>query len=354
MHAETFASITPHPRDTLAMDNVPPNDSSQPNESDAAVAGRHLFVDYRHQELAPEVVTARRERADAAVKAERARSGFVVGEPSLASGDDTPATAVAPTSGEPAEHTSVWLKVAVAAAVVAVIGVAGVTVTGGTGDTAAGGPSVTAAPTTAASRPTTSASPTTTSSTTSTTTTTTPPVAPADGNPTHGAIYRDGKLYLEGTVPSQAVAEAYVEKAAAVLGADNVVNNYAIDPTVAESNDGTVYVDEPFLFESGSALINPEYHAVLNLGIAALNLNPSSSMVVTGYTDEKGDPLRNVEISQARAIAVVFYMIQTGGIDPARLEAIGAGSSNPIGDNATEEGRRLNRRIEVKLVNLLG
>ena len=56
----------------------------------------------------------------------------------------------------------------------------------------------------------------------------------------------------------------------------------------------------------------------------------------------------------ARANAVVEYMVTTGGIDRSRFDAIGAGDQNPVGDNTTAEGRALNRRIDVKLVNLLG
>lgn len=200
--------------------------------------------------------------------------------------------------------------------------------------------------------------PATTAATTAAPTTAAPPAAapPADPNapPPHKATYRAGKLYLEGRVASQEEAQKYVDKAAAVLGADNVVNNYAIDPAVPVSTDGTVYVDEPFLFATGSAELNPQYTGILGLGIAAMKLNPNARMVVTGYTDSQGDPARNEALSVERATAVVDYMVATGGIDRARFDAIGAGDRNPVADNATPEGRRLNRRIDVKLVNLLG
>jgi outer membrane protein OmpA-like peptidoglycan-associated protein len=77
-------------------------------------------------------------------------------------------------------------------------------------------------------------------------------------------------------------------------------------------------------------------------------------MVVTGYTDTSGDPQRNLELSQQRASAVVDYMVATGELDRTRFDAIGAGDTNPVADNSTPEGRTLNRRIDVKLVNLLG
>ncbi|MFN8051928.1 MAG: OmpA family protein [Acidimicrobiales bacterium] len=180
---------------------------------------------------------------------------------------------------------------------------------------------------------------------------TTAPPAPAA--PTHKAVYRAGKLYLEDRISSAEEAQQYIAKAAAVLGPDNVVNQYVVDPSVPVSTDGTVYVDEPFLFATGSAELDPAYTGVLGLGVAALRLSPAARMVVTGYTDNVGDPAKNLALSTARANAVVDYMVTTGGIDRARFDAVGAGDQNPVGDNGTEEGRARNRRIDVRFVNLL-
>ena len=252
-------------------------------------------------------------------------------------------------------------KIALPIGVVAAIATVGVVALGGSkGSTDNAAPtSEPAAATSSSLAPTTTATPTTVAAPTSAPTTT--PVtaapttpAPAPGLPPHKAIYRGGKLYLEGRIESAAAAQKYVDKASAVLGAGNVVNNYVIDPTVAPSTDGTVYVDEPLLFESGSAAINPQYTTILNLGVAALKLNPQARMEITGHTDSAGDPAANITLSQERADAVANYMVTTGGLDRSRFDAIGKGDTMPVGDNNTEEGKRLNRRIEVKLVNLLG
>jgi outer membrane protein OmpA-like peptidoglycan-associated protein len=69
---------------------------------------------------------------------------------------------------------------------------------------------------------------------------------------------------------------------------------------------------------------------------------------IEGYTDSDGDERANLALSVARAEAVVDALILRR-INPERLYAVGYGEANPIADNATAEGRRLNRRIVVTI-----
>ncbi|OYW85827.1 MAG: hypothetical protein B7Z22_07850, partial [Hyphomonas sp. 32-62-5] len=66
-------------------------------------------------------------------------------------------------------------------------------------------------------------------------------------------------------------------------------------------------------------------------------------------TDDTGNPAFNDELSLRRAEAVRAAMIQRG-VPPERLLAAGYGQSQPVGDNATEDGRARNRRIEIRIV----
>lgn len=72
--------------------------------------------------------------------------------------------------------------------------------------------------------------------------------------------------------------------------------------------------------------------------------------VIEGHTDNIGDPNGNLQLSKQRAESVRNLLISLG-VDPDRLEAHGFGKSRPRASNETVEGRALNRRVEVKLIN---
>ena len=68
---------------------------------------------------------------------------------------------------------------------------------------------------------------------------------------------------------------------------------------------------------------------------------------MVGYTDSTGTDEYNLGLSERRAQSVSTYL-QGKGIAVGRLAASGAGKADPIGDNETEEGRALNRRVVIK------
>lgn len=84
--------------------------------------------------------------------------------------------------------------------------------------------------------------------------------------------------------------------------------------------------------------------------IKFLNDNPNVKIEISAHTDSKGVDDYNLDLSQKRAESVVNYLI-TKRIDGSRLTAKGYGETIPIGDNESEEGRALNRRVEMKIVN---
>ena len=73
---------------------------------------------------------------------------------------------------------------------------------------------------------------------------------------------------------------------------------------------------------------------------------PTTTAVIEGYADEVGSDDYNLQLSQRRAESVVKALQANFGIDPARLSAKGYGKTRPIANNATDEGRQKNRRIE--------
>jgi outer membrane protein OmpA-like peptidoglycan-associated protein len=76
---------------------------------------------------------------------------------------------------------------------------------------------------------------------------------------------------------------------------------------------------------------------------------PGLDAIVIGHTDNVGDAVSNQKLSQRRAETVRNVIISMG-VEPERLTAIGKGDKEPKADNNTEEGRLMNRRVEVQLV----
>ena len=77
--------------------------------------------------------------------------------------------------------------------------------------------------------------------------------------------------------------------------------------------------------------------------------NKDVRFTVSGYTDDRGGVTYNQALSQRRADAAMKYLIARG-VEIDRISAKGFGKVNPKFDNTTEEGRQLNRRVEIKSV----
>jgi outer membrane protein OmpA-like peptidoglycan-associated protein len=84
----------------------------------------------------------------------------------------------------------------------------------------------------------------------------------------------------------------------------------------------------------------------------ATQLNSAKGFIleVTGGTDSTGPAQYNYDLSQRRAEAVVQYLASKYGVAPRRFYLIGIGKDEVVGDNATREGRQMNRRVQVQLL----
>lgn len=105
-------------------------------------------------------------------------------------------------------------------------------------------------------------------------------------------------------------------------------------------------------FASGKADILPQSEADLDRVGEALSDWSDAKVEIAGYTDSQGSESFNRNLSKQRADAVKKYLTDKNPkIIPGNLTTKGNGESNPVADNATPEGRALNRRVEFTLLN---
>lgn len=99
-------------------------------------------------------------------------------------------------------------------------------------------------------------------------------------------------------------------------------------------------------FEFDSATILREDYVILDEVATVLNKNPGVKVRIEGHTDLKGSEKYNQKLSERRAASVVNYL-EKHGVADNRLSSAGFGFDKPIADNASEEGRAKNRRVEL-------
>jgi outer membrane protein OmpA-like peptidoglycan-associated protein len=121
-------------------------------------------------------------------------------------------------------------------------------------------------------------------------------------------------------------------------------------PPKAELVAEQIVISEQVQFETGTAALKAESDAVLGQVARVLADHPELELVeVQGHTDDTGTPELNQRLSDDRARAVVTWLAGHG-VAASRLVAKGYGQERPIADNATEEGRAKNRRVEFRVV----
>ena len=100
-------------------------------------------------------------------------------------------------------------------------------------------------------------------------------------------------------------------------------------------------------FDFNKVTIKPESEQTLKEIAKLLKQNPNLNLYVVGHTDNVGKIDYNMQLSKARAEAVVKALVSEYGLDQNRLAPYGVGPLAPVSSNETEEGRALNRRVEL-------
>ena len=102
-------------------------------------------------------------------------------------------------------------------------------------------------------------------------------------------------------------------------------------------------------FDLGKATLKPESEPELKRILQVMKENNALVIEISGHTDNTGSDEINNKLSLERANAVRENLLK-GGIDQARIKTRGYGKSKPKADNATEEGRQINRRVEIEIL----
>lgn len=115
-----------------------------------------------------------------------------------------------------------------------------------------------------------------------------------------------------------------------------------------ETTEKLNYIARSILFNPSSDQLTDGSFTALDTLATLLLDHPELHLTIEGYTDNSGQPKKNLVLSQKRALAVEKYLISKG-VPATRLKSAGYGQEHPLADNQTEEGRAANRRVELKI-----
>ena len=116
-----------------------------------------------------------------------------------------------------------------------------------------------------------------------------------------------------------------------------------------EAVAGKPFVINNIFYNTNSAELTKESKVVLKSFAGYLKENPSIKIEIQGHTDNVGNPKANEALSSNRAFSVKSALEELG-IAGTRIDAKGFGSSKPISENSTEDGRAKNRRTEFMIL----
>ena len=155
-------------------------------------------------------------------------------------------------------------------------------------------------------------------------------------------------------VVAQALPEGIRVDTVVITREDTVViTNTKVDTVVmtytkpAEIKSLVLSGDANFEFNKAKLLTNA--YTVLDSLVSTMKKHPEYKWEIDGYTDAIGSDSYNIRLSKQRALSVVDYLVSQG-VQRSSLKIRGYGKENPIATNDTNEGRSMNRRVEIKLL----
>jgi type IX secretion system PorP/SprF family membrane protein len=127
-------------------------------------------------------------------------------------------------------------------------------------------------------------------------------------------------------------------------------NNGCAEKEISDLSERTTYHSGNIEFKTGSTEVHGLYKLdIIEPALDSLLENNNLALVITGHTDDEGDAMFNMQLSQARADVVKAIFIRKG-LDEERITTVAYGENMPIRDNISPDGRKRNRRVEIHVM----
>jgi OOP family OmpA-OmpF porin len=168
-------------------------------------------------------------------------------------------------------------------------------------------------------------------------------ISTADDAASRGLVNQVAKMnFCSRVIPFS----AFIERPEYNSGALYVVKPDVDVITTAETRIVGIKLD-PILFDFNKSEARPEFKSEIDRLGKFMQQTPDSFALIAGFTDSKGSEDYNFGLSFERAAGVAEYLDMNFGIGPERLVVLWYGERNPAASNDTEEGRAMNRRVEI-------
>ncbi len=128
-----------------------------------------------------------------------------------------------------------------------------------------------------------------------------------------------------------------------------VVEEVVVEEVVVAEPAEAVRVELDVKFDFDKAQVKQESYGDIKALADFMKQYPQTSTVVEGHTDSVGSDAYNQGLSERRASAVREVLVNQYGVESGRVQAVGYGESRPVADNATADGRAINRRVEAEV-----
>ncbi len=161
-----------------------------------------------------------------------------------------------------------------------------------------------------------------------------------------GRKVEGGRETYASVLVSENNRDIYAQLVVAELGAmqNKMVDAAAMQKGLGETGHIALY---GIYFDTDKAVVKPESQPTLGEIAKLLAGQPQLSVFIVGHTDNQGAHDYNLDLSRRRAEAVAAELVRAYRIAPQRLRTAGVGFLAPVGTNATDAGRALNRRVEL-------